>query len=79
MFELTKDSAEIPGTIASHFQRSTENQQANVRTTRTKIKLEDVVPSDNKFADAAPTDIPNSNIKQDSHSASNIVFLCCVR
>ena len=42
-----------------------------------KIKLDDTVPSDDEFTDAAPTGIPNSNIIQDSHSASNM-FCCAV-
>ena len=52
-----------------------KKQRASVRTTRPKIKLKDAVPSDNEFADTAPTNIPNSNIIEDSHSANSI--LCC--
>ena len=77
MFELTKDSAEIPSTVASHFQRPSKKQQANVRTTRPKIKLEGKVPSDDDFADIVPTNIDNSNVIEDSHSANN-VFCCAV-
>ena len=37
--------------------------------------MEDAVPRDDKFADAAPTGIPNSNIIQNGHSAINM--FCC--
>ena len=49
-----------------------KKQQANVRTTRLKIKLEGEVPSDDDFADIAPTNTNDSNAIEDSHSASNV-------
>ena len=76
MPELTKDSAEIPSITASHVQRPSEKKQrANVCTARPKIKLEGAVPSNDEFADTAPTSTPNTNIIGDSHSANN-VFWC---
>ena len=42
---------------------------------RSKIKLEGEVPSDNDFANIAPTNINNSNVIEDNHSASNV--FCC--
>ena len=75
MFELTIASTELPGSIASNFQRPSEKkQQASIHTTRPKVKLEDAVPSDNEFTNTAQTGIPNSNIIQDSHSAINVFF-----
>ena len=54
-----------------------KKQQANVRTTRPKIKLEGKVQSDDDFANTIPTNTPNSNGIEDSHSLSN-VFWCAV-
>ena len=46
-----------------------------MHTTRPKIKVEDELPSDDDFANTAPTNITNSNVIEDRHSASNA--FCC--